>query len=363
MRGTLLDYLEADIGLAGEGEEAFPWLLENIDSPRVLKSKPWIILKGEEDKSPESAPMETPLDCLPFPDRGLFPNKLYYKWGGAGNIQTKRGCGFNCIYCTYPHIEGRCLRLRSAEGVVDEMEYLVYKLGQKRVYIVDSVFNNPPEHAEIICAEILRRNLKLSWGCFINPGLVSEGLVRMMARAGCAGLEMGTDTAHQGMLDNLGKDFEVEDIVRASKLFRKAGIEVCHTLLFGGPGETPESIKSTCRVMEGVGATAIVALTGVRVFPHTPLAETAFRETGLSAEKRFPEPFFYVSPAVEKFMLDYLRRFAASRGRWVLPGLAPPLNTNLHHFLRGLGIKLPLWELLKYRLFRHRGKLPGLKLP
>lgn len=363
MRESILKYLGADMGVVGEGEEAFPWLLNNLHNQQALSSAPWLIRKGENNRTIGPAPMNRPLDDLPWPDRRLFPHRLYYRWGAMANIQTKRGCAYNCVYCTYPLIEGRNVRLRSPESVADEMEYIIKSLGQRRFFIVDSVFNNPPEHAEAVCAEILRRNLKPSWSCFATPGIINPPLAQIMARAGCTGLELGSDAAHAGMLSNLGKDFTVEDIENATRICRAAGLEVCHTLVFGGPGETPESIKATCSVMERLDATAIIALTGVRVYPHTPLAETALDEFGLSPEKSFPEPVFYISPAVKDFMFDYLVPFAASRGRWVLPGVHPPIKTSLHHILRGLGVKVPLWELLKYRLFRSRRKLPGLKLP
>lgn len=363
MRDTLLHYLGADYGIVGEGEEVFPLLLDSLDNPASIGALSGIISKGEKNKIITPAPMNSPLDELSLPARELFPHRSYYKWGAAANIQTKRGCAYKCVYCTYPQIEGTCVRMRSPVSVVDEMEYLLKRLGQKRLYIVDSVFNNPPEHAEIICAEILRRNLKISWSCFATPGLMNESLARMMVRAGCTGLELGTDAAHAGMLSSLGKDFGVEEIRNADKICRSAGLEVCHTLIFGGPGETPESIKATCEVMDELDATAIIALTGVRVYPGTPMAEIARRELGVSPEECFPEPLFYISPPVKDFMLEYLVPFAASRGRWVVPGVHPPIKTSLHHILRGMGIKTPLWELLKYRIFRSRGKLPGIRLP
>ena len=55
-----------------------------------------------------------------------------------GNIQTKRGCDRKCIYCTYPLIEGRKLRFRSPEKIVDEIDYIVNKLGIDYLHFSDS---------------------------------------------------------------------------------------------------------------------------------------------------------------------------------------------------------------------------------
>ncbi len=37
--------------------------------------------------------------------------------GGLAIVQSKRGCPFHCIYCTYPLIEGRKVRVREPIGV------------------------------------------------------------------------------------------------------------------------------------------------------------------------------------------------------------------------------------------------------
>ena len=45
----------------------------------------------------------------------------YYERGGALNIQTKRGCYFECVFCSYPLIEGSKVRMRTPAAVVDEI--------------------------------------------------------------------------------------------------------------------------------------------------------------------------------------------------------------------------------------------------
>ena len=51
------------------------------------------------------APDFLDLDLLPLPSRrNLDPR---YGEVGTESIQTKRGCPLQCLYCTYPAIEGR----------------------------------------------------------------------------------------------------------------------------------------------------------------------------------------------------------------------------------------------------------------
>ena len=99
------------------------------------------------------------LDDFPAPDRSGLDNAAYLEFGGMGNLQTKRGCPFNCIYCTYPIIEGRRVRLRSPKRICDEIESLV-KFGINNLFVVDNEFNFPVEHAQFVCHEIINRKLQ-----------------------------------------------------------------------------------------------------------------------------------------------------------------------------------------------------------
>ena len=69
--------------------------------------------------------------------------KEYLKRGGIVPIQTKRGCHFNCIYCSYNRIEGTEFRLKPVPLVLDEIEEVIKNTGIRTFEFVDSVFNHP----------------------------------------------------------------------------------------------------------------------------------------------------------------------------------------------------------------------------
>jgi hypothetical protein len=129
------------------------------------------------------------LDSLPSPDWGCLDLKNYFARGGMGNLQTKRGCPFSCIYCTYPLIEGKAVRLRSPRTVADEAEALL-RQGVKNVFIVDNIFNFPESHARAVCRAFMDRGVSLEWSCYAHPGYFSRPLAEDMKRAGCTGVEL-----------------------------------------------------------------------------------------------------------------------------------------------------------------------------
>ena len=73
-----------------------------------------------------------------------FDNALIdYYWQNSGmlNIQTKRGCPYHCIYCTYPLIEGHTVRTLDPDQIVKTLSDLYFNKGIDYVFFTDSVFN------------------------------------------------------------------------------------------------------------------------------------------------------------------------------------------------------------------------------
>ncbi len=360
MPEILLPQLGADYGISGEGEIALPLLLDALDAGKDPASVPGVFVRDGDHVTPgppsrawfSSGPYA--LAGLPSPARDLWKYRRYSRRGGMGNIQTKRGCVFKCRYCTYPLLEGNKIRMRPPSDVADEMQDLIERFGERYLFIVDSVFNSPPQHAEAICDEILKRNLRISWTCYASPAFLNESVVRKMAAAGCRGVEIGSDSAENGMLREWGKSFTADQVVRATQWCRHAGINTCHTLIFGGPGETPESVRETCRAIDTCRPTAVVAMAGVRVYPGTPLAAACEADGVLPAGQSYSDPVFYIAPEVRDFLFPFLESFARARGNWVLPGLVPPVEPITQRLIRAIGYKPPLWHLLRYGVFKDR---------
>ena len=126
---------------AGEGEAGFVSLLAALNNGRNFSGIPGLVYRENGHiviNPPAGSPDGQALD---EDDRPAFVSEYYLRTSGMLNIQTQRGCACQCCYCTYPVIEGRHNRRRSAEAVADEFEQ-VQRLGARYVFIVDSVFNS-----------------------------------------------------------------------------------------------------------------------------------------------------------------------------------------------------------------------------
>ena len=83
-------------------------------------------------------------------------------------LQTQRGCRLRCVYCAYPHIEGRSVRPFDVEAVAAEARALE-ALGARFLILTDAVFNGAAEHALAVAGALRRAGLSIPWGGFFAP--------------------------------------------------------------------------------------------------------------------------------------------------------------------------------------------------
>jgi radical SAM superfamily enzyme YgiQ (UPF0313 family) len=332
MPKAALQYLGADYGIAGEGELAVPLLADALAGKTPFSSVPGLC-RSEGGSYIQNPPSTLSLDPLGLPAWDLFPAGNYDMIG----IQSKRGCSFSCVYCTYPGLEGREMRLRPPEEVAREMSSAIDSGLTAPFYFVDNIFNNPPGHASAVCDEIIKRGIKASWGCLASPIGLDSKLLHKMKRAGCESVEVGADSLSDRMLSRLGKKFGKDEAVNAIRAAKDAELMSLVFLLLGGPGEDTDSLKETFDALEEVQPDKVFAVAGVRIYPGTPLARLAVNEKLISPEDPLMEPKFYVSDRLGDGLYSIADDYFKTHPDWVcyparnvLQGMHPDSGKGLN---------------------------------
>jgi radical SAM superfamily enzyme YgiQ (UPF0313 family) len=246
----LAERLGAAHAVVGEGEGTFRALvdaLERGERPETVLHAPPAraallgIRKGRDAFAD--------LDALLPPARDLADPR-YFAFDGTSSVQTKRGCAFQCTYCDYPDLEGRKVRVRAPAAVADDFERAASTPGVTHLFVVDSVFNVPRSHALAVSDELVARGSPIPWVAYVTPASFDERLAERMAKAGCVGVEIGTDSGTPRVLERLAKPFSLDQVKRARNALRAAGIADCHTFVLGAEDETLEEAERTLDFVE-----------------------------------------------------------------------------------------------------------------
>ena len=310
---SALDYLGADMGIQGEGEIAFPVLLDRMQRVADLKGTPGLYLRGVGLQGERQYAED--LDQLPLPDVNLWPT--YTPSGDFGiPVQTRRGCPMNCNYCSTATIEGCSIRRRSPDLVVENIARHV-DAGYEKFYFVDNTFNLPQSYAKDLCRKIAGGKLGIFWRCIFYPGKVDAELVNLMARAGCKEVSLGFEGGFEPILRIMNKKFNPDSIRRTSEMLRAGGIRQLGFLMLGGPGETRESAEQSLAFAASLNLDAMKITIGIRIYPDTALAKIAVADGLITPEDNLLFPRFYIVQELEGWLRETVNTWMEKQPGWM----------------------------------------------
>ena len=369
----ILRALGCEYAIVGDGEEAFPELLSKLEEagratgegPAGLEDIPGlaVLRDGAFRLNPVSRIVD--LDALPRPrTHHWLALDRYFNFERTVTLQTKRGCSLRCIYCTYNAIEGFRHRLRSPASVADEIEEALEATGVGHFEFVDSAFNVPEEHARAVCAEIADRGLPVHLQTYnFNPSSVTPELLVQMRRARFEFAGCTVESASDSILSNLRKGFTVADIEKVIACNREPDVLMVWFLMFGAPGEDPDSVRETLDfVSNRIPKHNIVLISsGLRIYPGTELARIAAAEGVIDAGADLYRPTFYFSMHLDRDELaEHVDRACDDHPNYLnLTNLAGSFSPLIPRLGQILDLPRPVWSFLPrfnaYRRALRRG--------
>ncbi len=266
------DFPDIDFAFRGEAEAGLPRLAAllaagppSMDALAAIDGLAW--RDGDQVRHTPS-PVHGDLTTLPHPDwRQLDPRQYQpVQFRAAADaaapmlpapIITTRGCPGQCSFCSAWRINGKRIRFRDPEDVVDEMAMLQHDYGVQNFMVMDNCFTSSKEHFTSICRGILRRNITATWDCCSYERLdhLTDDTVALMRQAGCRMLHLGIESASTSIRGQLQKHCSLDGYRRVVSLCKRHGIAPVAWFILGFPGETVADMRETIRFGLGLGAT------------------------------------------------------------------------------------------------------------
>ena len=324
----ILECTGADFGIRGDGERAMlalAWAMQDNMHFEVVPGLFWSH-KGRIHANPPAWPNPPTVPTT----RDAIDNATYFRLGGQVGLETKRGCDRCCIFCADVLGNGHSLRIRPPAEVADEAESLLVQ-GVDVLHLCDAEFNVPYEHAMAVCEEFTRRGIgrRIRWYAYLSIVPFDGALAAAMHSAGCAGINFTGPAASDTMLEAYAQPHRLRDIAAAILACRNNGITVMLDLMFGGPGETPQTVAEAVTFAKTLPVDCVGAGLGVRLYPHLPILEKIAAEAPLDRNPGVRRPYkgpldllrptFYVSPAMGDRPAEVIRGCIAGDARFFEP--------------------------------------------
>ncbi len=275
-----------DFGVAGEGEQTFAELIDNIGNPLKFAEIKGLIYRNSDGKIIINERHESiqELDELPYPDRAALPDIRFYRppigcyrEEFVVSIITSRGCPYGCIFCDN-NTFGRKIRYFSPEYVVGEIEDVLKKYNARELTFVDDTFPSNRKRFRRILELIREKKLQFSWTCMANVNDLDEEILRLMKDAGCWQIAIGIETGDEEVMKVIKKGIATAKVREVANIAHGLGIMMKGFFILGHPTETHESLRKTRELALSLPLTDVVCTIA------TPIKGTELYEMALSGK-------------------------------------------------------------------------------
>ena len=210
-------------------------------------------------------------------------------------VITARGCAFKCTFCHYVFWDDP-YRNRSAGSVTNEIRHLIEKYNVTHIDFWDDLSFASAHQVEKMCDEFLASGLKFKWLASVRVDLFSRAnlspddalkVAKKMKEAGCYDVGFALESGNQEILEMMNKKIDVNAFFETVNIFKKVGITVNTSVVFGYPTESKESIRQTFE--QCLKASVYPSIGFLLPLPYTGMYDYAKQKGFITDEDKYLE--------------------------------------------------------------------------
>lgn len=257
-----LEESSLDAVCVGEGDEAFPELLDALENGKDIHNIKNIVVRGGSNNGIRNLFQD--LDSLPVADREIIYENTEMKDFPLKSFITSRGCPYPCTYC-FNHVfekiysgKGKRIRRHSVDYVLNEILEVKKKYPLGCIKFYDDIFVSSVDEWFQEFVRRYKKEVNLPFNCQTRANLVTEDMVKLLKEAGCYSACMSIEAGDPELRNKLlRRNMSNDEITKAFDLFYKYGINTFTNSILGLPYSTVENdiesvdLSLRCRVSFG----------------------------------------------------------------------------------------------------------------
>ena len=176
-----------------------------------------------------------------------------YETAKIATALSNRGCRAACTFCNVRTFNGKGVRQRSIDSVLDELELLKDKYGIGHIIWLDDDLLMNEKRAISLFNGMVDRKLNMTWDATngVIAASLNDEVVEAALRSGCIGLNLGIESGNAEILKSIKKPGTPRIFRRAAEVLRKyPSINTRALLIIGFPNETMGQIFDTIKLCE-----------------------------------------------------------------------------------------------------------------
>jgi len=285
---------EVDYVIVGEGDEAFPMILDAIDKGDLKSpiyntryySPEGELIQGEQRGFYQS------LDALPPFSKEIWEDHIsipdHYM------TMASRGCPYRCTFCFNNFFaelpdnratRGKYVRHRSVDHMIEELKWAKNRYKKlKWIDFEDDVFTTSKKWLDEFLPRY-KEEIDIPFQCLTHPRYMDAEIAKMLKDAGCGWVQMGIQTMDDDLkTGSLRRNEKAAHIKTALTTMIEAGLKVKVDHMFGLPNE-PIEAQETARLLYAEHCPVRIQSYWTCFLPGTELLQQGLDEGIVTQEK------------------------------------------------------------------------------
>lgn len=233
--------------ISPRGEHTLIEAMNRIDGKGFAGLANSAILMGQEYEYGERQE-----ECLPPWDKpiewDLLPDNLFES--GVMPLQASIGCSFHCTFCNFVK-NPKLTAIKPLDHLIADMRS-VARRGVKYVWFTDDNFRLGSTNLNEVCERMIAEKLDLKWISFVRASALRDVNYELLHKAGCHEVQLGLESADIDILKSMRKETDVTLYHNVIRNLLAVGINCSCYFVFGFPGETDETVKTTSEFIRSI---------------------------------------------------------------------------------------------------------------
>jgi radical SAM superfamily enzyme YgiQ (UPF0313 family) len=207
--------------------------------------------------------------------KNKIPNFSFLGKGPAITINASRGCPYSCFnYCVYPLAQGRKLRLKKPEFLIEEMIYFEKNLNVKNFIFRDPVFSINKKHTIEICNELIKANRNYNICIETHLQNIDDDWALLLKKSGVKLIYVGIESGDEEVLSDAKRMSDtLKNQIDKVNYLEKIGIKVKSMYILGLPKDTKDTFLMTLKYAISL-CSSYAQFSVFTPYPGTPIFES-----------------------------------------------------------------------------------------
>jgi hypothetical protein len=236
------DFPGIDYILRGDGELAFPALLDALAGKSDLADVPNLVVGG-----PRGSARPVYVSDVSYIDLESHPSPAFRDKLPVIPYESMRGCPFSCKFCSFPSASPKW-RYKSSDKISNDWTTYSRTNDAGLIKALDSTFTVPPSRFRDLLDKL--PSVGVPWEAYTRANVIDRpDVVARLEDSRCFALSIGFESMSNASLKRMQKLVSAAQNRRAAELLDHSTVDFRGSFIIGYPGETIEEYEETHRFL------------------------------------------------------------------------------------------------------------------